>query len=152
MGETADFLGLGPVWAAESVGVRLTDFRPQLAALCLVIAGSLLAWRLWVGVKPKGRWPMLGLFAAAFLVLAGSRLVLGTGDITDSMYSAAGAYLACLLVTRGRPERMLEVWKVTGEEPPAREVRRSVTLHQIAFCVLLVGGLGAQYWAIGPGI
>jgi hypothetical protein len=152
MGETADFLPLGSVWAADSVGGQLAEFRPQLAALCLVIAGSLLAWRLWVGVKPKGRWPILGLFASTFLLIAGSRLVLDTGDITDSMYSAAGAYTACLLVTRGRPERMLEVWKVTGEELPSREARRSVTLHQIAFCVLLVGGLGVQYWAIGSGI
>ena len=105
-----------------------------------------------MGGSAKCRGPLLGVFAAAFLWLAGWRLVLGSGSITDSLYSAAGAYLACLLVTRGRPERMLEVWEVTGEEPPAREVRRSVTLHQIAFCVLLVGGLGAQYWAIGPGI
>lgn len=152
MGETAELLRLGPVWAAESVDVRLAEFRPQLAALCLVIAGSLLAWRLWAGVQPKGRWPILGLFASTFLLIAGSRLVLDTGDIADSMFGAAGAYTACLLVTRGRPERMLQVWRVTGEELPSREARRSVTLHQIAFCVLLVGGLGVQYWAIGPGI
>lgn len=110
----------------------------QLAALGFAIATALMTWRLWVGVKREARWPVLGLFALTFLLgLAGTRWVLGVEDLVGDLCGASGAYLACLLVTRGRPERMLEVWKMTGERPPSRQERRSVTLHQIAFCVLL---------------
>ena len=126
----------------------MPDLSPlQLAGLGFLIATSLMAWRLWVGVEPKGRWPVLGLFATTFLMQAGALWVLGMDDLAGSLFGAAGVYAACLLVTRGRPERMLEVWKVTSRPPPSREARRSVTMHQIAFCALVAGGVAVYFWA-----
>jgi hypothetical protein len=121
-----------------------------LAGLTFGIVAALLAWRLWVGVEPKGRRPVLAAFATTFLLMAGSRRALGMGDFAGSLLAATGAYTACLLVTRGRPERMLEVWKITDLPRPSRAVRRSVTLHQLAFCFLLIGGLGFYYWTSPP--
>jgi hypothetical protein len=124
------------------------DLSPlQLAGLGFLIVTALMVWRLWVGVEPKGRWLVLGSFAATFLMLAGSRWLLGMDDLAGSLFGAAGAYAACLLVTRGRPERMLEVWRATSQPPPSREARRSVTLHQIAFCALVAGGVAVYFWA-----
>ena len=121
----------------------------ELAACCFVTATGLLAWRLWVGVKPKGRWLILWIFAATFMLQMASVLVLGIDDVTGALYGGAAAYIACLLVTRGRPERMLEVWKVTGEAPPSSGERRSVTLHQLAFCTLMVGAGLVYFWVVG---
>lgn len=94
---------------------------------------------------------MLGLFASTGLLVVGSQWVLGDVDLAGALWGGTGAYAACLLVTRGRPERMLDVWKVTSEPPPSREERRSVKLHQIAFCVLVVGGLGVHFWVLEAG-
>ena len=120
----------------------------QLPVVCFVTAFTLLAWRVWVGVSPKVRWLVLGLFTATFLSLGGSLLVLGMDNPAGVLYGAAASYTACLLVTRGRPERMLEVWKVSNESP-SRAERRSVTMHQIAFCTLVVGGGLVYFWAVG---
>ena len=138
----------------SSVGLLSSPTVPalssvQLPVLCFVIAFALLAWRVWVGVRPKARWLVLGLFAATFLLLAGSRRALGIDNPGGEFYGAASVYTACLLVTRGRPERMLEVWKVSGEPPPSRAERRSVTMHQIAFCALVVSGALVYFWAVG---
>lgn len=124
------------------------DLSPlQLASLGFLIATSLMAWRLWVGVEPKGRWLVLGLFATTFLMQAGALWVLGLDDLAGSLFGAAGVYAACLLVARGRPERMLQVWKVTSRPPPSREARRLVTMHQIAFCALVAGGVAVCFKA-----
>ena len=46
-------------------------------------------------------------------------------------------------------DRMLEVWKVTGGATPSSEERRSLTLHQLAFCALMVGGGLAYFRVVG---
>jgi hypothetical protein len=123
------------------------DLHAVALVALFILSSCALTWRLWVGVPPSERTTIFVLFGASLVLGIGTRWWLGVEDVLSGLAGATFAYSACIAVTRGHPERMLELWRIGGEVPTLQK-RRSVLRHQLAFCTVI--GVGVWLYFAMP--
>lgn len=119
-----------------------------LALAAFGITAAILGWRLYVGLSPAARVPVGSAFAVS-LMGAFATLPLVGWSFATGVAGGAGAYAAMLIATAGRPERMLETWRVSDDPEPPAEVQRDIRRNQWRFIALVVVGVTAVVIATG---
>jgi hypothetical protein len=117
-----------------------------VALVAFALASGLLGWRLWVGVPGRARVVVIGSFVFTAVSVSLSRLTIDHATSADVFAGASVVYGVMLAVTRGRPEQMLDLWKVGGGPEPSPAVKRSVRAHQWAFCAVIIAGFAFYAW------
>ena len=115
------------------------------SGLAFSVAAAALTWRLYVGVPKSVFRRVVGLFAFTALVSVVTAVFVREWSLSDALAGAAAAYAAVLLATYGRPERMLETWRIDGPEP-SDEQRRVTRRYQWRFIGLVI--MGAVVWTV----
>ena len=119
-----------------------------LALAAFVITAAIFAWRLYVGLSASARGPVGGAFVTSLVGAFVTLPILGWTFVTG-VAGAAGAYAAMLVATAGRPERMLETWRVCDDPEPPPEVQQAIRRNQWRFIGLVVIGVTAVVIATG---